>query len=82
MTDENVAEKVGGFAADAAVDTVGYITGAIARASGLIPGGGMVDTMLKTGVDLAANNAINAELGKVEGMFGRHPVEPEAPSTS
>jgi hypothetical protein len=84
VADENIAEKVGGFAADAAVDTAadGVINGAIDRASGMIPGGGMVDTMLKTGVDLAANNAINAELGKVEGMFGQHPAETEAPSTS
>ncbi|MBV9409198.1 MAG: hypothetical protein JO164_10285 [Candidatus Eremiobacteraeota bacterium] len=35
-----------------------------------VPGGGAVDAMMKTGVDLAANNAINSEIGRIEGMFG------------
>jgi hypothetical protein len=77
MADENLAEKVGGFAADAGVDTVadGGINSVIDGIASHIPGGSAMDAVIKTGVDLAANNAINAELGKVEGMFGQHPPE-------
>jgi hypothetical protein len=37
-----------------------------------VPGGGSFDAVIKTGVDLEANNAINAEIGKLEGEFGHH----------
>ncbi|GAC1582960.1 MAG: hypothetical protein NVS3B7_18390 [Candidatus Elarobacter sp.] len=76
----NFFEKAGGFAQDAAVDTAadGAINNVIDGVASHIPGGGAFDTMLKTGVDLAANNAINAELGKVEGMFGHHDAAPAA----
>ena len=75
MGDENMAEKAGGFAVDAAADTFadGAINNAIDGVASHLPGGGTMDTIVKTGVDLAANNAINAEIGRVEGMFGQHP---------
>ncbi|MBV8644014.1 MAG: hypothetical protein JO225_08875 [Candidatus Eremiobacteraeota bacterium] len=71
---ESIFEKVGNFAGDAAVDTAadGVINDVIDGVASHVPGGGAVDAMLKTGVDLAANNAINAEIGRVEGMFGGH----------
>jgi hypothetical protein len=68
----NLAEKVGGFAADATVDTGAdsMINNVIDDIAGHIPGGGALDGVIKTGVDLQANNAINAELGNLEGMLG------------
>jgi hypothetical protein len=68
----NLAEKVGGFAADATVDTGadGMINNVIDDIAGHIPGGESFDSVIKTGVDLQANNAINAELGNLEGMLG------------
>jgi hypothetical protein len=68
----NLAEKVGGFAADATVDTGAdsMINHVIDDIAGHIPGGGALDGVIKTGVDLQANNAINAELGNLEGMLG------------
>ena len=74
MADENFLEKVGGFAGDAAVDTTadGAINSAIDGIASHIPGGSAFDAVVKTGVDLEANNAINAELGKLEGEFGGH----------
>jgi hypothetical protein len=78
---ENFFEKAGAFASDAAIDTAAdaEINKVIDGVAGHVPGGGAVDAMLKTGVDLAANNAINAEVGKLEGMFGHHDAAP-APS--
>lgn len=66
---ENLFEKAAGFAGDAAIDTAadGVINNVIDGVASHIPGGGMIDGMLKTGVDLAANNAINARVG---GIFG------------
>lgn len=80
MADENMFEKVAGFATDAGVDTMAdsQINNVIDGVASHIPGGGAMDAVIKTGVDLAANNAINAELGKVEGMFGQHPPEADA----
>jgi hypothetical protein len=83
MGDENLAEKAGGFVADAGVDTFAdnAINGVLDSVASHIPGGGMIEGMLKTGVDLAANNAINAEMGKVGGGFlGQHPAEPPTQS--
>ena len=73
----NLAEKVGSFAVDASVDTAadGAINSMIDGVASHLPGGQMIDSVLKTGVDLAANNAINAEIGKVEGAFGQKPEE-------
>ena len=82
MSDPNFAEQAGDFAADAAVDTTvdGFLNQAIDGIASYIPGGAMVDQMLKTEIDQDANNAINAELNKgaggmlkdIEGVFGIH----------
>jgi hypothetical protein len=67
----NMAQQVGNFALDASVDTAadGFINNLIDGVASHLPGGEMLETVLKTGVDLAANNAINAEIAKVEGSF-------------
>jgi hypothetical protein len=67
----NVAEKVGGFAADATIDTGadGFINTAIDDVASHIPGASNFEAEAKTGIDLEANNAINGELGKLEGML-------------
>ncbi|MGA7934369.1 MAG: hypothetical protein WCA35_12550 [Kovacikia sp.] len=80
MSDPNFAQEAGDFAADAAIDTTvdGFVNQAIDGIASHIPGGEMVDQMLKTGVDLEINNTINAEvnkgaggiLGDIEGIFG------------
>jgi len=72
--DPNIAEKVGGFAADATVDTAadGAINTLIDDVASHIPGGSNFEAVAKTGVDLEANNAINAEIGKLESEFGGH----------
>ncbi len=80
MSDPNFAQQAGDFVADAGVDTAadGFINQAIDGIASHIPGGEMVDQMLKTEVDLDVNNTINAEvnkgaggiLGDIEGMFG------------
>jgi hypothetical protein len=74
----NLAEEAAGFAADATIDTAADapINSVIDAVASHIPGGQMVDQVAKTGIDLAANNAINAEVGKVEGMFGHHEEAP------
>jgi hypothetical protein len=79
MSDDNLAAKVGGFAADATVDTFAdnAINGVLDGVASHLPGGGAIEGVLKTGVDLAANNAINAELGSI---FGGHAPEPPAQS--
>jgi len=75
MADENqpnLVEQAGGFAADATVDTAadGAINTVIDDVAGKIPGASGFEAVVKTGVDLQANNAINAEIGNLEGMFG------------
>ncbi len=80
MSDPNFAQQAGDFAADAAVDTTvdGFLNQAIDAVASHIPGGEMVDQMLKTGVDLDVNNTINSEVNKgaggvmqdIEGIFG------------
>ncbi len=72
MGDENMLEKVGGFAADAGVDTFAdnEINSVVDGIASHVPGGSGMEAVINTGVDLAANNAINGELGKIEGMFG------------
>ena len=68
----NIAEQAGNFAVDATVDTQadGMINRVIDGVADHLPGGSALDAVAKTGVDLAANNAINAELGNLEGMLG------------
>jgi len=68
----NVAQEVGGFAVDATADTAvdGAINSVIDDVAAHIPGGGAMETVLKTGVDLQANNALNTEISNLEGMFG------------
>jgi hypothetical protein len=81
---ENFFEKAGTFASDAAIDTAAdaEINKVVDGVASHVPGGGAVDAMLKTGIDLAANNAINAEVGKLEGMFGHHEAAPAAADTA
>ncbi len=80
---ENLFQKAETFASDAAVDTAadGAINNVIDGVASHIPGGGAMDAMIKTGVDLAANNAINAELGGLKTrFFGKHDI-PETPAS-
>ena len=74
---ENFFEKAGAFAGDAAIDTAAdtEINRVIDGVAGRIPGGGMIDGMLKTGIDLQANNLINERLG---GLLGHHESAPAA----
>jgi hypothetical protein len=74
---ENFFEKAGAFAGDAAIDTAAdtEINRVIDGVAEHIPGGGMIDGMLKTGVDLQVNNAINARVG---GLLGHHDAAPVA----
>ena len=76
----NFLEQAGGFAADATVDMAadGFINNAIDGIASHLPGGSAVDAVVKTGVDFAANTAINNELGKIEGAFGHHEDAPPA----
>ncbi len=82
MSEPNFAGRAGEFAIDAAIDTAAnsIANKAIDIAASHIPAGEAVKQMLKTEVDLAIDNAINAELHKgvggivedVEGMlFGK-----------
>ena len=73
---ENFFEKAGAFAGDAAIDTAAdtEINRVIDGVAGHIPGGGMIDGMAKTGIDLAVNNEINSKLG---GIF-HHDAAPTA----
>jgi hypothetical protein len=82
MGDDNLLDKVGGFAADAGVDTFAdnEINSVVDGIASHVPGGAGMETVLNTGVDLQANNFINAELGKVEGMFGGHSADADAPA--
>ncbi|MBD5633159.1 MAG: hypothetical protein IAI49_01670 [Candidatus Eremiobacteraeota bacterium] len=79
MADEqqNVAEKAGGFAADAAVDTFAdkEINQVVDGVASRLPGGAGAETVVNTGVALEANNLINSELGRIEGAFGQKPPE-------
>ena len=80
--ENNFLQGVGNFATDAAVDTAadGFINQGVDVVASHLPGGQMVDQMLKTEVDQVANNAINAEANKgvdgmmrdAEGFFGHH----------
>jgi len=79
MSDPNIGQEVGDFAADAAVDTTvdGFLNQAIDAVASHIPGGEMVDQMFKTEADQVVNNEINAEVNKgaggimqdIEGIF-------------
>ena len=74
---ENFFEKAGAFAGDAAIDTAAdsQINRVIDGVAEHIPGGGMIDGMLKTGVDLQVNNLINERVG---GLLGHHDAAPDA----
>jgi uncharacterized membrane protein len=76
MSDPNFAEQAGAFAADAGIDTAvdGVLNNVIDAVTSHIPGGEAIDGMLKTGIDLNVNNAINAEgiLGDIGGLFGHN----------
>ncbi len=70
----NIAGEVGGFAADATVDTAadGFINNVVDDIAEHVPGGSNFEAVAKTGVDLEANNLINSEIGKLESEFGGH----------
>ena len=70
----NLLQEAGNFAADASVDTAadGAINNVIDGVASHLPGGSMVENVVKTGVDFEANTMINKELGNIEGMFGGH----------
>ncbi len=80
--ENNFLQGVGNFASDAVVDTTAdnFINQGVDMVATRLPGGQMVDQMLKTEVDQVANNAINNEvnkgvngmMGDVEGLFGHH----------
>ena len=80
--ENNFLQGVGNFATDAAIDTTAdnFINQEVADVASHLPGGQMVDSMLKTEVDQAANNAINSEVNKgtagmmhdAEGLLGHH----------
>ncbi len=80
--ENNFLQGVGNFASDAVVDTTAdnFINQGVDTVASRLPGGQMVDQMLKTEVDQVANNAINNEvnkgvngmMGDVEGLFGHH----------
>ncbi len=73
-------QQAGSFATDATVDTAadGFINNVVDGVASHLPGGSAVDAVVKTGVDFAANTAINKELGNIEGMFGHHDEAPPA----
>jgi len=66
---ENLLEKFAGVAGDATVDNQadGVINNVLDSVASHIPGGEAVEGIVKTGVDQAANTAINDELGKLFG---------------
>ncbi len=78
--ENNFLQGVGNFATDAAIDTTAdnFINQGVDGVASHLPGGQMVDSMLKTEVDQVANNAINSEVNKgvdgilhdAEGLFG------------
>ena len=78
--DPNIFQQAGDFAVDAAVDTPvdNLVNPGIDMVAQHIPGGQMVDQMLKTETDQVVNNAINSEINKgvggmlsdAEGLFG------------
>ncbi len=80
--ENNFLQGVGNFATDAAIDTTAdnFINQEVDGVASRLPGGQMVDSMLKTEVDQVANNAINNEVNKgtagimrdAEGLLGHH----------
>ncbi len=80
--ENNFLQGAGNFAGDAVVDTTAdnFINQGVNDVASHLPGGQMVDQMLKTEVDQVANNAINNEVNKgvdgimrdAEGLFGHH----------
>ena len=80
--ENNILQGVGNFATDAAIDTTAdnFINQEVNSVASHLPGGQMVDAMLKTEVDQVANNAINNAGNKgtdgimrdAEGLLGHH----------
>ena len=80
--EKNFLQGAGNFASDAVVDTTAdnFINQGVNDIASHLPGGQMVDQMLKTEADQVANNAINNEvnkgagglMGDVEGLLGHH----------
>lgn len=78
----NFLQGVGNFASDAVIDTTAdnFINQGVDAVAVHLPGGQMVDQMLKTEIDQVANNAINNEVNKgvagmmhdAEGFLGHH----------
>ncbi len=68
----NILQGIGNFASDAVIDTTAdnFINQGVDAVASHLPGGQMVDQMLKTEIDQVANNAINNEVNKgVGGMM-------------
>jgi len=67
MSDPNPLQQAGDFAADAAIDTAAdnLINQGIDAIAAHIPGGNLVEQMLKTEVDQVVNNEINQEVNKL-----------------
>ncbi len=80
--ENNILQGVGNFAGDAGIDTTAdnFINQEVDALASRLPGGQMVDQMIKTEVDQVANNAINNEvnkgagglMGDAEGLLGHH----------
>ena len=80
--ENNILQGVGNFATDAAIDTTAdnFINQEVNVVATRLPGGQVVDQMLKTEIDQVANNAINNEVNKgvdgmmrdAEGFLGHH----------
>jgi hypothetical protein len=78
--DPNIFQQAGDFAVDAAVDTTvdNFVNQGVDMVAQHLPGGQMVDQMLRTEADQVVNNAINSEINKgvggmlsdAEGLFG------------
>jgi hypothetical protein len=82
---DDILGKIGGFAADAGVDTAadGAINGVLDGIASHIPGGSAVEGMLKTGIDFEANTLINGEMTKITGHAQTvEPAAEPAPDTS
>ncbi len=71
MSDPNLLQQAGNFAANAEIDSTAdsFLNRAIEAVASHIPGEQAFDQALITEVDQVANNALNAEVSKIEGMF-------------
>lgn len=74
----NMFEQTGNFVLDAKIDAAGDSSDRVTdRVASHVPGGGSRWQISKTGVDLAAKNAINFEIAKVKGSIFKGNAEEE-----